>query len=58
MPLHIRSEHLILQTPDQLFKRLTLADELSVPIDLRLERAVTDLSKSLVHALVPHVVGV
>jgi hypothetical protein len=57
-PLHIRHEHLILKSTNRLLERLTLAFKPSVSVDLRSERAITELPEGLVYSVKAHVVGV
>jgi hypothetical protein len=57
-PLHVRREHLIFKPPNRLLEGLSLALKSPVPIDLRSERAITDLSEGLVYAVMSHVVSV
>jgi hypothetical protein len=57
-PLYVRGEYLILDSADGLLERLVLPLKSSVMVDFRYEGAVTNLSKSLIYLLVPHIVSI
>jgi hypothetical protein len=57
-PFYVRCKHLIFKPSDRLLKGLLLALKSPVAVDLRSERAITDLPEGLVYAVMPHVVSI
>jgi hypothetical protein len=57
-PLHIRREHLILESTDGLLEGLVLVLKASVTVNFSAEGTITELPDGLVHAIIPHVVSI
>jgi hypothetical protein len=57
-PLHISSEHLILQASDGLLERPPLTLEPPVSVDFGPQGPITDLIDGLVDIVVPHIVSI
>jgi hypothetical protein len=55
--LDVAREQLIFNAGDGVLKGLTLPLESSVTGDLRCQRAITELTERLIHAVMPHVVS-
>jgi hypothetical protein len=58
VPLHIRREHLVLESTDGLLEGLALALKVSVLVNFGAEGTITELPDGLIHAIIPHVISV
>jgi hypothetical protein len=57
-PLHIRHEHLILESTNRLLEGLALALKASVTVNFGTEGTITKLPDGLIYVIIPYVVSI